>query len=193
MFDTTTDITVYPQPVLDSIAPYNPFYEICEGDSVVLVFTAQSSLLGYSEWQYMGTTYQQDNLSVAFTSPGMFPISVVAWANGCASPQQQTVVTIARCPELLFYIPNSFTPDGNEHNQTWLPVFTNGFDPYDYHIQVFNRWGELVFESRDHTEGWDGTYALRPAQDGAYTYQVSFGDKQTDYRQHVFGHFGLIR
>lgn len=193
VFDTTTDITVYPQPILDSITPYNPFYEICEGDSVVTVFTAQSNLFGYSEWQFMGTTYQQDNLSIAFTSPGMFPIEVVAWANGCASPQQQIVVTIARCPELLFYIPNSFSPDGNEHNQIWLPVFTNGFDPYDYHLQIFNRWGELVFESRDYTEGWDGTYALRPAQDGAYTYQVSFGDKQTDYRQQVFGHFGLIR
>ena len=193
VFTATTDITTYPQPILDSILPYNPFYEICEGDSVLLTFSAQSSIPGYSEWQYMGTTYQQDNISIVFTSPGQFPLTVTAWANGCISAQQQTVITIARCPELLFYIPNSFTPDGNEHNQMWLPVFTNGFDPYDYHLQVFNRWGEMVFESRDHTEGWDGTYALRPVQDGTYTYQVSFGDKQTDYRQQVFGHFGLIR
>lgn len=193
VFDTTTDITVYPQPMLDSITPYNPFYEICDGDSVLLTFTAQYDIVGYSEWQYMGTGYQQDAISIAFTSPGMFPLSVIHWSNGCASHQQQTVITIARCPELVFYIPNSFTPDGNEHNQTWLPVFTNGFDPYDYHLQVFNRWGELVFESKDHTEGWDGTYALRPAQDGTYTYQVVFGDKQTDYKQQVFGHFGLIR
>lgn len=193
VFDTTTDIAVYAQPVLDSISPYNPFYEICEGDSVVLVFAAQSSISGYSEWQYMGVTYQQDNITIPFTAPGMFPLSVTAWANGCYSSTQQTVITIARCPELLFYIPNSFTPDGNEHNQTWLPVFTNGFDPYDYHLQVFNRWGEMVFESRNHLEGWDGTYALRPVQDGTYTYQVSFGDKDTDYKQQVFGHFGLIR
>jgi gliding motility-associated-like protein len=193
IFDTTTTVTVYPQPTLDSIAPYNPFYELCEGDSVVTLFTAQSNLPGYNEWSFMGVTYQQDDLTVAFDTEGMFPLSVIHYSNGCASPQQQTVITVVVCPELLFYIPNSFTPDDNEHNQTWLPIFTTGIDVYDYRLTVYNRWGECVFESQDATKGWDGTYDNRKCQDGTYAYDINFGVTETSYQYTVRGHFTLIR
>jgi gliding motility-associated-like protein len=192
-FDTTTLVTVYPQPTLDSIAPYNPFYELCEGDSVSTLFTAISNLPGYNEWSFMGVTYQQDNLNITFDTEGMFPLSVIHYSNGCASPQQQTVITIVVCPELLFYIPNSFTPDDNEHNQTWLPVFTTGIDYYDYRLTVYNRWGECVFESLNAAEGWDGTYNNRKCQDGIYVYDVNFGVTETSYQYTVRGHFTLIR
>jgi gliding motility-associated-like protein len=192
-FDTTTTVTVYPQPTLDSIAPYNPFYELCEGDSIVTLFTALSNLPGYNEWSFMGVTYQQDDLTVAFDTEGMFPLSVIHYSNGCASPQQQTVITVVVCPELLFYIPNSFTPDDNEHNQTWLPVFTTGIDVYDYRVTVYNRWGECVFESQDATKGWDGTYDNRKCQDGTYAYDINFGVTETSYQYTVRGHFTLIR
>jgi len=192
-FDTTTTVTVYPQPTLDSIAPYNPFYELCEGDSIVTLFTALSNLPGYNEWSFMGVTYQQDDLTVALDTEGMFPLSVIHYSNGCASPQQQTVITVVVCPELLFYIPNSFTPDDNEHNQTWLPVFTTGIDVYDYRLTVYNRWGECVFESQDATKGWDGTYDNRKCQDGTYAYDINFGVTETSYQYTVRGHFTLIR
>ena len=192
-FDTTTLVTVYPQPTLDSIAPYNPFYELCEGDSVVTLFTTISNLPGYNEWSFMGITYQQDDLTVAFDTEGMFPLSVIHYSNGCASPQQQTVITVVVCPELLFYIPNSFTPDDNEHNQTWLPIFTTGIDYYDYRLTIYNRWGECVFESLNATEGWDGTYNNRKCQDGIYVYDVNFGVTETSYQYTVRGHFTLIR
>lgn len=192
-FDDTITTIVYPQPILDSITPYNPFYEICEGDSVVTLFNSVSNLLGYNEWSFMGSIYQQDDISIAFTTTGMFPLSVVHYSNGCASPIQQTVITVATCPELLFYIPNSFTPDGNEHNQKWLPIFTNGFDLYNYHLQVYNRWGEIIFESNDATEGWDGTYGVQNCQDGTYTYAVQFVESNSA-REHILkGHFTLIR
>ena len=192
-FDTTTTIIVNPQPTLDSITPYNPFYQVCEGDSIVTLFTALSNLPGYNEWTFMGTTYQQDDISIPFDSPGMFPLSVVHYSNGCASPQQQTVITVARCPELLFYVPNSFTPDGNEHNNTFQPVFTNGFDPYDFHLEIYNRWGELIFESSNHTEYWDGTYNNTPCPVGSYAYKIQFGFKETDNDQVITGNINLIR
>jgi gliding motility-associated-like protein len=123
----------------------------------------------------------------------MFPLSVIHYSNGCASPQQQTVITVVVCPELLFYIPNSFTPDDNEHNQTWLPIFTTGIDYYDYRLTIYNRWGECVFESLNATEGWDGTYNNRKCQDGIYVYDVNFGVTETSYQYTVRGHFTLIR
>ena len=193
LFDITTPITVYPQPTLDSISPYNPFYEICVGDSVVTLFSAISNLPGYNEWTYMGTAYQQDNISISFTTTGMFPLSVIHYSNGCASPQQQSVITVAECPQLLFYIPNSFTPDGDEHNNVFKFIFTSGFDPYDFHLTIYNRWGEIIFESYNHTEYWDGTYNNSLCQPGSYTYNVEFSGNKNGIKYQHTGTTTIIR
>jgi gliding motility-associated-like protein len=99
--------------------------------------------------------------------------------------------------ELIFYIPNTFTPDDDMYNQTFKPVFTSGFDPYDYNLFIYNRWGELIFESKDANFGWDGTYGIgsqnRKAQDGAYTWKIEFKTLQSDERKRVTGHVNLIR
>jgi gliding motility-associated-like protein len=193
VFDTATTVIVNPQPTLDLISPYNPFYEICEGDSVVTLFNAISNLPGYNEWSFMDSTYQQNDLSILFENPGIFPLSVIHYSNGCASPQQQTVITVARCPELLFYTPNSFTPDGDEHNNTWKPVFEDGFDPYDFHVEVYNRWGEIIFESYNYTEYWDGTYNNSPCPVGSYVYKIQFGSKENSDNQIISGNINLIK
>jgi gliding motility-associated-like protein len=192
-FDDTITTIVYPQPTLDPITPYNPFYELCEGDSIVTLFNTISNLPGYNEWTFGGLIYQQDDISISFESSGMFPLSVVHYSNGCVSPIQETVITIARCPELLFYVPNTFTPDGNEHNNVFQPVFTNGFDPYDYHLEIFNRWGELIFESHNHIEYWDGTYNNALCPSGIYTFKIQFGFKETDNDQVINGFVTLIK
>jgi gliding motility-associated-like protein len=101
--------------------------------------------------------------------------------------------TIQRCPEELIYIPNTFTPDGNEYNHVWLPVFTSGFDPADFHLTIYNRWGELVFESYNSTSSWDGTYNSTMCQDGIYTWIIKYGDKNTDKETVIKGNITLIR
>jgi gliding motility-associated-like protein len=58
-------------------------------------------------------------------------------------------------------VPNTFTPDADEHNQLFTPVFTSGFSPDNFEMTIFNRWGELVWQSFDHTEGWDGSFGLK--------------------------------
>ncbi len=95
--------------------------------------------------------------------------------------------------ELIYYTPNTFTPDGDDHNQTFLPVFESRFDPYDYNFKIFNRWGELIFESFDHMVGWDGTYSGRSVQQGSYIWKIEFGDEYTDGRTIISGHLNLIR
>ena len=102
-------------------------------------------------------------------------------------------VVISVQEELLYYIPNAFTPDGDEYNQTFKPIFESGFDTHDYNFLIFNRWGEVVFESNDHTVGWDGTYNGKIVQQGTYTYKIEFGMEYTDARKIVTGHFSLLR
>jgi gliding motility-associated-like protein len=193
VFGTTTDITVYPQPILDSITPYNPFYEICEGDSVNTLFNVIADLPGYNVWSLLGVDYQTDIFNTTWDNEGVFTISVVHYSNGCVSSQQETVVVVENCPEELIYIPNTFTPDGNEHNQTFLPVFTSGFDPYDYQLSIFNRWGNLIFDSYDHKMGWDGTFNNAYAQDGTYSWIIRYGNVENDKKTEIRGFITILK
>lgn len=95
---------------------------------------------------------------------------------------------------LTFFIPNTFTPNGDSYNNTFQPVFTSGFDASNFHLYIFNRWGEIMFESYDPTAGWDGTYPngdLVP--DGVYIWQVDFSSDASDERFLHRGHVTVLK
>lgn len=98
-------------------------------------------------------------------------------------------------PGLVYYIPNSFTPDADQFNQTFLPIFTSGIDPYNYQMLIYNRWGEVIFESLDPEIGWDGTFGQQgnPCPVGTYTYMITVKLPSVDKRQTIKGHVNLIR
>lgn len=194
VFDTTTNIIVYENPQISQISPYNDFFELCDGDTMSSVYSVVSTLPGgYNEWSFSNNTTQSTNFNITWDSFGMFPLSVVNWVNGCPSNQEQTVITIVQCPNLLYYIPNSFTPDGDEHNNTFKWTFTSGFDPMDFNILIFNRWGELIFESNNSNGYWDGTYGNTICPLGIYTYKLQFGNQKNDGKYLFTGNVNLIR
>lgn len=104
---------------------------------------------------------------------------IVTDSIGC-SDSSSTQLTIFDV--LVYYIPNAFTPDGDVYNETFQPVFTSGFDPMDYHLIIFNRWGEIMFESYNDQMGWDGTYNGKIVEDGVYVWTVEFGELLSDRR-----------
>ena len=109
----------------------------------------------------------------------------------CAVPVTMDIVIDE---EMVFYIPNTFTPDQDEHNQTWGPIFTQGFDPYNFELEIYNRWGELIWLSYNASARWDGTYGPSiQAQTGIYTYKIGYKMKDNDKRISVFGQVNLIR
>jgi gliding motility-associated-like protein len=193
VFDTVTQVTVYPQPTISPITPYNEFYEICDGDSVVSTYSVVADLPGYNEWSFMNNTTQQDELTVTWNAAGMFDISVVHWSNGCVSSPQTTAITIVQCPSELFYIPNGFTPDGDEHNNTLRFVVGDAFDRFDFAVVIYNRWGEVVYESHDATAEWDGTYNNAMCQAGTYIYYIQLKHKETSKRYAFNGHVTLLK
>jgi gliding motility-associated-like protein len=111
---------------------------------------------------------------------------------GCSD---QTQLVLIMNEQEIFYVPNTFTPDGDNYNQMFLPIFTSGFDPFNYELLIFNRWGELVFESHDVNIGWDGTYSAKAfdAQDGVYTWKIIYKNPVNDERKIVVGHVTLMR
>lgn len=89
-------------------------------------------------------------------------------------------------PDVSIFVPNAFTPDGDKFNQIWKPIL-NGVNIYDVTIVVYNRWGELIFESHDLNYGWDGTYgtgknAGKTVQPGTYVWKIRAKDGITDQK-----------
>ena len=126
------------------------------------------------------------------TSNGSYIVLTATSALGCTDTYE---LAIEYLEEELFYIPNSFTPDGDNYNQTFQPVFTSGFDPYNFEMYIYNRWGELIFESHDASVGWDGSYGnkARGVQDGVYSYKIIYKNPRIDERKVVVGNVTLVR
>ena len=193
LFNESINVIVNPQPIITPITPSNGYFELCDGDSVNVIYSTSSTLPGTYEWVVMGDTFEIDNLSYSWDSFGIFTINVTQTANGCQSSPQQTTITIDECPQELIFIPNTFSPDGDEHNNEWSPVFTSGYDPYRFELFVVNRWGNVVWESRNPSEKWDGTYNNKKCQDGIYFWVITFGVEGTDERKKIQGHLTIIR
>jgi gliding motility-associated-like protein len=85
--------------------------------------------------------------------------------NSVTSVSNTTEVT----PYMSIYIPNSFTPNGDGLNDTF-GVYGEAIK--DFRIQVFNRWGQLIFESSDVTQRWNGVFDGQQVPQGSYVYRV---------------------
>ena len=91
----------------------------------------------------------------------------------------------------IIYIPNAFTPDGE--NPVFMPILSD-FDPTDYDFTIFDRWGQVIFKTNSADEGWDGRTILsgKMAATGMYVYMIVLhdGDGVEVVRR---GHVSLLR
>ena len=94
--------------------------------------------------------------------------------------------------EVLFYAPNSFTPDGDEYNQVWKFTIA-GIDLDGFELAVYNRWGELVWESKDPSIYWDGTFNGQKVPLGTYNWYLQASDGQSDERYFFNGSVNVIK
>jgi gliding motility-associated-like protein len=126
---------------------------------------------------------------------GTYVVTLIATSPSGCIDTAQSVIQIYE--DLIFYIPNTFTPDNDDFNQTFQPVFTSGFDPEDYNLKIYNRWGELVFESNDAEIGWDGSYGsggeISMVQEGVYTWKIEFKITRNDSRRMIVGHVNILK
>ena len=100
---------------------------------------------------------------------------VVTDQNGCVEERTVTLVVLTICEEPFVFIPTGFSPNGDGKNDTFKVIGNNLAEVY---LAVYDRWGELIFESYDPSESWDGTYKgklLPPDAYGFYAKVVCFG------------------
>lgn len=167
---------------------------ISEGDSQVSFFNNSTGAVSYL-WQFGDYDFSTELSPVhdyAISGQGNYRVVLTAVSsNGCVD---STFALITVEDPLIYYVPNAFTPDGDEFNNTFQPVFTAGFDPNDYTLSIFNRWGETLYVSHDPAAGWDGTYAGQGlVKEGTYVWRIEFKTRKNDVRTIVNGHLVLIR
>jgi gliding motility-associated-like protein len=138
----------------------------------------------------LGTSSMENPTIIIPGIPANYDITLIAITeNGC---KDTIIKTINVVQDETIYVPNTFTPDGDTFNELFRPYIT-GIDPYDFHMIIFNRWGEIVFESYDATGGWNGAYGGKLVQDGVYVWQIVTSDLATDKKLEYYGHVTVLR
>ncbi|MEN9742994.1 MAG: hypothetical protein RLZZ65_799, partial [Bacteroidota bacterium] len=84
----------------------------------------------------------------------------------------------------------------DDTNDDFKPIINNRYVESSYHFMIFNRWGEMVFESYDANYGWDGTYGADmnlPVQDGVYSWVLSLKMRANEDAIRFTGHVSLLK
>ncbi len=192
---STASVSIHSQesPVADF--GFNPVDPTIFESEVDLNNYSSNATSYYWEISDMTTGYFYSTSESSFTHeflPDTARYEVCLYATndyGCSDTLCKELVVL---DDIMIYIPNTFTPDGDEFNQT-LRIYANGIDRFDFEFQLFNRWGELIFESHDYSVGWDGTHNGKAVQSGTYTWKMSVKQPHKDFRKTYTGHVNVLR
>ena len=167
-------------------------FELCPGVLKTVSYFSETSSVGTNIWSINGSNYIGDTLVYTFNQPGVYNIDLVR-ENVLCRVEESYNVTITPCIGVVYWIPNAFTPDNNEFNQTFRPIFNDGIDIDGFSFTIYNRWGQLIWETEDLNVNWDGTYNNTVCSDGIYIWNLKFNVKNNDEKRNDHGHIVIIR
>jgi len=124
------------------------------------------------EWDFGdGIMSNEQNPSHVYNYPGLYYVWLtIEDENGCT---HKTMKTINVLEEYFSYSPNAFSPNGDGVNDTFQPILTD-IDFNTYELNVFNRWGDIIFKTDDYMKSWDGTFNGEPMIGGVYTFKINY-------------------
>ncbi len=165
-------ITVYKNP--DASFTASPQLVYLPDDKVY--FINRSTDAETFEWQFGdGGTSTEKNPSYLYTNEGVYTVTLQVWSeHGCAADTTREDYIEARRGGFVVF-PNVFAPREDatgsssifEVNATFRPVYQ---DVVTFHLQIYNRWGQLIFETDDINNGWDGRFNGNIAAEGVYVW-----------------------
>ncbi|MGZ8553650.1 MAG: PKD domain-containing protein, partial [Chitinophagaceae bacterium] len=168
--DTTKNIYVVPLP---TAVPVQDPLTIAVGIGANIVMTYTGDITSYN-W-IPTTRLSCTNCPAPFANPQKTTKYTVQVEDrhGCTNSGDITVIVV--CGKDNFFVPNTFSPNGDGRNEVFYPKGTGLFRIKS--MRVFNRWGEVVFEKKefpanDPSAGWNGTYKGKPASPDAYIYTM---------------------
>jgi gliding motility-associated-like protein len=153
------------------------------------------------EGETVRVTAVSKNASAFTWSTGATGASILALAgqaytatakNSCGETTQDIAIPAQSC--CLVYVPNAFSPNNDGFNDEFSP-FVEGCVLQGYQLQVFTRWGQLVFDSTNPSEFWDGTFKGKVLQPGVFVWLLSYRLASTEgvVEKHETGDVMLLR
>ncbi len=137
----------------------------------------------------LATSTQQNHTYTFPEDTGSYLI-VLTVTDGFGCMNTTTDVAVIK-GEYAIYVPNAFTPDGDGNNDGFYPDGF-GFSDVGYAFLIFDRWGEVIFESHKKFQPWNGTYKGKLVPEGVYVWRVQF--KDFDGKVHdKTGHVTIIK
>lgn len=166
---------------------------VCPGDPAVYVDNSTGPVVSW-DW-----TFGNGNVSTLQKPPSqLYPSSniirdipirlIVKNSAGCADTAINTIRVVGNC---FIAIPKAFSPNNDGLNDYLYP--TNAYKARDLHFRVYNRTGQLLFETRDWTNKWDGTFKGNPQDPGTYVWVLQYTNTDTGKRFDQKGSTVLIR
>lgn len=185
---TFTDyFCIHPKP--------NASFTLQPGNGGIYSMTNTSTGASSYEWDYGDYSGKEHTVNTTHRFPDKAPshytVELVAFNDKGCSDTTHRIISIEE--ELIFYVPNAFTPDGDRYNNVFKPVMTSGYDPFNFQLEIYDRWGECIFVSNNSEIGWDGTYNGNMVQDDTYLWKIAFKLRHNDDRKTYNGHVTLIR
>lgn len=114
----------------------------------------------------------------------------VTMTNQCGTFTDSTRVSFSLCDNCI-EVPNAFSPNGDGLNDKFYCIYTCPVK--EYHIRIFNRWGEMVFESYDFRQPWTGTKGGLYLEQGVYVYLIEYAPESTGIIKSLKGNIHLLR
>ncbi len=181
----TTAITVYPVPV----AAFNASPDVTTVVDGEVTFTNQTSDLNNNTYAWLFTGADGSsaiNPTYLFTNSGEYPVRLIAISSfGC---RDTAVVKVTVNPDVVLYVPNTFTPNGdglNDEFQIFLPP--TGVDYSTFSLTVYDRWGSVIYRTNDVFKFWNGARnnSGEVVKQDSYVYKISFKDEKKKYYEKV--------
>lgn len=184
-------------PCADTVKKFitvNPSYVIADFDFTNPQLTNTANFNNTSinsdswSWDFGDGTFSADfNPSHNFDLIGKYYVCLVAKNKiGCTDTLCKSVDVYE---DWTFYIPNTFSPNEDGVNEIFYAYGTN---ITNFKIEVYDRWGELIFSSTSLLNGWDGTYKGVPVTDDIYAWKAGFNDYKG--KSHSFtGHIQVLK
>ena len=158
------------------LAAFQAPSEVCPKDLVQFGNESVGHIISWN-WDFGDGTGSPDPVP----APHLFPNTaagktytvslIVRDSLGCQDTVSAPITKLQSC---FIAVPNAFTPNGDGKNDYLYPL--NAYFATDLEFLVYNRYGQLVFETRDWTRKWDGTIGGKPQPTGTFLWTLRFTD-----------------
>jgi gliding motility-associated-like protein len=163
-------VTVYSNPV----ASFYAVPKIVSMNEPVITFINTSLSYDYLLWDFGDNhTSTQINPGHTYADTGTYTVMLVTTTiHGCSDTAYEEIIVK---PEFSFYVPNVFSPNSDGTNDVFTGV---GINVKQLTMYIYDRWGEIIFQSNDLEKPWDGrvTGSGKIAQEGVYVYLINITD-----------------